>query len=304
MTTASEYVLGTGIDESARLGLQHRLWSWVTHRLWERAGVRPGQVILDAGCGPGHATMELAQLVRPATSRGDRRGMGGRVVGLDESAAFLKELGEEAKARHFSHVARVLGDVQNLTAALPQHEAAFDLAYLRWVLCFVPRPMDVIQGLATVIKPGGRVVIQDYFNYQQSIKLAPRDAAFEKGIDAVATSWRARGGDPDIASRLPGMLREAGFEVQWLDSVQRVARSPAAFAESGVGGAGGGGGGGDPMWYWPDSFFKTFLPKLVDPGFLSQDDCAAALTAWDRAAEDPSAFCLLPTVFEIIAVRV
>jgi len=223
--------------------------------------------------------------------------MGGRVVGLDESAAFLKELGEEAKARHFSHVGRVLGDVQNLTAALPQHEGVFDLAYLRWVLCFVPRPMDVIQGIAKIVRPGGRVVIQDYFNYEYSIKLAPRDAAFERGVDAVATSWRARGGDPDIASRLPGMLREAGFEVQWLDSVQRVARSPSAFE------ANGGAGGGDPMWYWPDSFFKTFLPKLVQPGFLSEDECAAALASWDRAAEDPSAFILLPTVFEIIAVR-
>ncbi|XVJ60195.1 MAG: methyltransferase domain-containing protein [Tepidisphaera sp.] len=298
MTTTTEYVLGTGHDESARLGLQHRLWSWVTHRLWERAGVRPGMSVLDAGCGPGHTAMELAQIVGPQ----------GRVVGLDESAAFLKELGEEAKARHFTHVARVLGDVQNLEHALPGREGTFDLAYLRWVLCFVSRPQDVIGGLAKVIKPGGRVVIQDYFNYEYSIKIAPREAVFERAIDAVATSWRSRGGDPDIVARLPGMLREAGFEVRWLDSVQRVARSPAAFEternQNGVCvGASGGVGGGDPMWHWPDTFFRTFLPKLVEPGFLTKQECEAAIGAWDRAAENPSAFVLLPTVFELIAVR-
>ena len=60
----------------------------------------------------------------------------------------------------------------------------FDLAYLRWVLCFVKSPEDVIKGLAAVVKPGGRVAIQDYFNYEFSIKIAPRRATFEKAIDA------------------------------------------------------------------------------------------------------------------------
>jgi SAM-dependent methyltransferase len=284
MTQTAEYVLGTGRDESVRLGLQHRLWSWSAHRLWERAGVRPGLSVLDAGCGPGHAAMDLAQIVGPS----------GRVIGLDESASFLKELGDEAKARRLTNVHRVLGDVQSLEEALPEERGTIDLAYLRWVLCFVPRPEDVIRGLASLVKPGGRVAIQDYFNYEFSIKLAPRRPAFERVVEAVASSWRRRGGDPDIVGRLPGMLLDHGFEVRSLEVVQRVARSPAAFAES---------GGGDSMWHWPDTFFRTFTPKLVSQGELTQRECDEALGVWGEASADPASFVLMPSVFEIVAVR-
>lgn len=285
MTQPAEYVLGTGQDETARLGLQHRLWSWAAHRLWERAGIRPGLHVLDAGCGPGHAAMDMAQIV----------GHTGRVVGLDESAGFLKELGDEAKARKLTNVERVLGDVQDMSAALPGRQATFDLAYLRWVLCFVSRPEEVIRGLANLVKPGGRVAIQDYFNYEFSIKVAPRIPAFERVVEAIGRSWRARGGNPDIMADIPGLLLKHGFAIRSLDVVQRVARAPAAFPQPF--------GGGDSMWHWPDTFFRTFTPKLVPTGFLTQAEADAGLAAWDHACQDPAAFCLMPSVFEIVAVK-
>ncbi|MFY9341712.1 MAG: methyltransferase domain-containing protein, partial [Planctomycetota bacterium] len=71
-----EYVLGTGADELSRLGLQHRLWSDAAHQAWQRACIRPGQRVLDVGCGPGYAAFDLAQIVTAV----------GAVVGVDESA--------------------------------------------------------------------------------------------------------------------------------------------------------------------------------------------------------------------------
>lgn len=277
----AEYVLGTGHDESFRLALQHRLWSAVAHKAWERAGIRPGSRVLDVGCGPGYAAIDMAAIVGPA----------GRVVGIDESAAFLKELGDESKARRFTCIERVLGDVQDLGACMPGQDGAFDLAYARWVLCFVKSPENVIAGLSRLVKPGGKVCIHDYFNYEYSIKLAPRKPEFERGVAAIANSWRARGGDPDIVSRLPGLFAEHGFDVTHFDVIQRAARSPAAH------------GGGDTMWHWADTFFRTFTPKLVEQGFLTQAECDACLSTWDQACRNPAAFVLLPSVFEIIAVR-
>lgn len=279
MTTTAEYVLGTGQDESARLGLQHRLWSAAAHKLWERAGIRPGLHILDAGCGPGFAALDMAQITGPS----------GRVVGLDESPAFLKELGDEARARRFQNIDRVLGDVQAMPEALPGHHHAFDLAYLRWVLCFVKDPDAVARGLAHLVKPGGRVAIHDYFNYEYSIKIAPRSPAFERVVEAIGQSWRARGGNPDIMADVPGLLQKHGFHVESLDVIQRVARSPA--------------GGTDSMWHWPDTFFKTFTPKLVHAGYLTQPEADAGLAAWSAAEKNPAAFSLMPSVFEIIAVK-
>ena len=273
-----EYVLGTGLDETARLALQHRLWASATHDLWEHAGLRPGLAVLDAGCGPGHATMDLAQVVGPS----------GRVVGLDESGPFLKELGDQAKARRLDNVERVLGDVQNLTASItggPQ----FDLAYIRWVLCFVKNPGDVIKGLAALLKPGSRLAITDYFNYAQSMTIAPRSQAIQTAVAAVDKSWRDRGGNPDVVEVVPGLLQEHGFDITHFDVISRTARSPA--------------GATDTFWHWPDTFFRIFFPKLAESGHLTQAQCDAALADWDAACRNPAAFVLCPSVFQIVAVR-
>lgn len=284
MTTAASsptreqpYVLGTGNDESFRLGLQHRLWSNAAFDLWLRAGVQPGMRVLDLGCGPGHASLDMAQIV----------GAEGRVVGVDESAAFLKQLGQESEARKLHNIDRVLGDAQKLDHCLPSPatDDYFDIAYTRWVFCFVASPSEVVKGLRRVLRPGGKLLIQDYFNYEHSITLAPRREAFSRAIAAVGQSWRARGGNPDIMGELPRMLRRNGFELEHLDVKQRIAIP------------------GTSMWQWPWTFFNSFLPKLVESGFLSKPDCDAAMKEMAEAVNDDGAFMLLPPVFELIATK-
>lgn len=274
-TSQNAYVLGTGMDETVRLGLQHRLWSASTHELWERAAVQPGQTVADLGCGPGHATLDLAQIVGPT----------GRVIAVDESATFLKQLHDQAATRKGLHIERVLGDVQDIAEVLAGEEGTIDVAYARWVFCFLERPEDVIAGLAKIVKRGGRVAIQDYFNYERSLTLAPRREAFSRVISAVAASWRARGGDTDIMSRLPGMFLKHGFSVDHIGVVQRIARP------------------GSSLWHWPNSFWQTFTPKLVETGFITREDKEAFDAAWDEASNDPASFVQLPPVYELVAVR-
>jgi ubiquinone/menaquinone biosynthesis C-methylase UbiE len=271
-----EYVLGTGQDEYVRLGLQHRLWSAAAHELWERAGVQPGMTVLDLGCGPGHASLDLAQIVGPT----------GRVIAIDESATFLKQLHAQASARGDHHIERVLGDVQDLSSTLAEDAGQVDIAFARWVFCFLERPEDVVKGLAKLMKPGGRVAVQDYFNYERCLTLAPRREAFTKVINAVAASWRSRGGDTDVMGKLPALFLKHGFEVRDLSVVQRIARP------------------GSTMWNWPNSFWQNYVPRLVESGFISADDQAAFQKAWDDASTDPASFIQLPPVFELIAVRV
>ena len=264
------------MDEAVRLGLQHRLWSNAAHNLWIRAGVRPGHKVLDLGCGPGHAALDLAQIVGPK----------GRVVGIDESAVFLKQLAEQAKGRLLTNIDRVLGDVQHLDTALPGpgHDGMFDYAYARWVFCFLARPEEVVRGLARVLKPGGKLMVHDYFNYE-SMTLGPKRAEFGTVIAAIGRSWREHGGDPDVMGRLPGMLMKAGYRIEHFDVCQRVARP------------------GDGMWHWPDTFWASYLPRLEEMKFITREQRAAFEGAWAEAAADPAAFVLLPPVFEMIAVR-
>lgn len=271
------YVLGTGNDESFRLGLQHRLWSNSAFDLWLKAGLQPGMRVLDLGCGPGHASLDMAQIV----------GQDGRVVGVDESANFLKQLGQEAEARRLHNIDRVLGDAQKLDHCLPSPatDEYFDLAYTRWVFCFVHSPDEMVKGLRRVLRTGGKLIVQDYFNYEFGITLAPRREAFSKAIRAVGQSWRARGGNPDIMGELPRLLKRHGFEIEHMNVQQRIARPNTS------------------MWHWPWTFFNSFLPKLVETGFLSRADCDAALKDMAEVSGEDTSFMLLPPVFELIVTK-
>lgn len=271
---SAEYLLGTGIDESVRLGLQHRIWSAAAHEVWERAGIQPGMTVLDIGCGPGYATMDLAQLVGPS----------GRVIALDESAPFLKQLNDDAKSRRMGNIHRVLGDAGELATILADARGEIDAAYARWVLCFLPDPEAVIAGLAALLRPHGRFIVQDYFNYQ-AFTLAPRRPEFERVVDAVVQSWKARGGDPDVVARLPGLLRKHGFRLEHLEARERVARP------------------GTTLWHWPDTFFRNFVPKLVQMGFLEPEEHAAFERMWAEVSQDRDSFLVAPTVFDVIARR-
>jgi ubiquinone/menaquinone biosynthesis C-methylase UbiE len=277
MTTRREYVLGTGADELERLGIQHRLWSDAAHEAWKMAGIAPGQRVLDIGCGPGYACFDLAMMV----------GHTGEVVGIDESAGFVGYLGEQAERRGLPWLRGVTGDVQAM-GTLPEVAAGggkgFDLAYARWVLCFVKDPSAVIEGATRLVRPGGAMVIHDYFNYE-SMTMAPRSAAWAEAVSATAKSWRERGGDPDVMGRVPGMLVERGWRIESLRVHQRIAR------------------GHEAMFTWPDTWWRTYTPKLVQMGLVSQATCDRLMADLDAVRRDPGRFVVCPPVFEVIARR-
>src|ERR1051325_11478356 len=194
-----DYVLGTDVAELERLGLQHQLWLAQAADAWERAGFRRGQKLLDVGCGPGFATIDLAQRVGPR----------GKVVAMDSSERFLAHLEALVKARGLANIRVAQGSVERLAIG----ESGFDGAYARWVLCFVRRPAAVLRQVARRLKRGGVFVIQDYYNYEHLV-VAPQSEAFRRVFRAVHESWVARGGDPDIGCKLPGLLHREGFEVR------------------------------------------------------------------------------------------
>src|SRR5881398_927336 len=82
VTAERDYVLGTHDDEVARLGLQHRVWRSRALDAWRRAGFTVGQTLVDVGCGPGYASLDLAEIAGPR----------GRIISLDRSARFLDAL--------------------------------------------------------------------------------------------------------------------------------------------------------------------------------------------------------------------
>ena len=82
MSGEKDYVLGTHDDEIERLGLQHRVWRPRALDAWRRAGFTVGQTLLDVGCGPGHASVDLGR------------------ISLDRAQTILQALAERQAAPH------------------------------------------------------------------------------------------------------------------------------------------------------------------------------------------------------------
>ena len=105
---------------------------------------RPGERILDVGCGCGDTALAIARQV----------GGAGRVLGIDISAPMLARARDRAAKAGIANVAFEHADAQ--THALPA--ASFDALFSRFGVMFFEAPAVAFANLARALKPGGRVV--------------------------------------------------------------------------------------------------------------------------------------------------
>lgn len=107
----------------------------------DAAQVRPGERVVDVGCGTGATTVELAKRVGP----------GGAVLGLDLSAPMLERAKERAAG--LSHVRFAVGDAS--THALER--GGWDVLFSRFGVMFFNDPRAAFESLARGLREGGRV---------------------------------------------------------------------------------------------------------------------------------------------------
>ena len=272
MAEDREYVLGTDQKELERLRLQHELWVDEARSGWREAGFGPGQHLLDLGCGPGFTSLDLAAFVGPTS----------RVTSVDLSKNFLdhlaKRAGEPGVGRIDTHHSAI--DVLNLP------KKNHDGAYARWLFSFIPSKdrRASVRAMASHLCPGARVVLQEYVAYE-SMALCPEFAGMPEVVDAIFKSWRAQGGEPNVARELPAMMSDEGFRILKLSPILRVARPH------------------EPLWAWPDTFYANFIPRLVETGFLKAPQAEAFFKAWKEASQSKTAYFLAPSVMTIVAER-
>jgi len=103
----------------------------------DACGVRPGQRVLDVGCGPGALTAELVRRLGPDA-----------VTAIDPSPPFV-----EATAARFPRVDVRTGAAEDL----PFAEATFDATLAQLVVHFMADPVQGLREMGRVTRPGGTV---------------------------------------------------------------------------------------------------------------------------------------------------
>jgi len=266
MTIKSEYVLGTDQVELDRLHLQHNLWRDHLIRLWQKASLQPGDSILELGCGPGFTTQDLVSFTE---GRSD-------ITAVDISENFLNHLKSLNLKKVYPH--------QSFIEKLDLANKNFDAAFCRWLMIFVPDIALAVQSVGAHLKVGGRFSMQEYISYD-SFSLAPDQPIMKKIVDAIFKSWMDQGGFPNQGRRLPEILEKNGFKVLEIEPIARVCRPQ------------------DPLWAWPETFFESFVPRLVANGYISAADQSEFFIVWQKAKNTPGQFCVTPTVVNIIAEK-
>jgi SAM-dependent methyltransferase len=132
--------------------------------LLERADPRPGEAVLDVGCGGGRMAARIAQGV----------GAGGSVLAVDISAMLI----ERAQREYGATPGLTLRLADAATA--PLGSGRFDLVFSRFGVMFFADPVAAFARLRDALRPGGRFVFLCWQGRELNPWMyAPAAAAFE-----------------------------------------------------------------------------------------------------------------------------
>ncbi|MEM8908726.1 MAG: methyltransferase domain-containing protein [Bacteroidota bacterium] len=263
------YILGTEQAELHRLGLQHQVWAGEARQAWQNAEFSAGQTILDLGCGPGFCTRELAYITGP----------NGQVLGVDKSTHYIDFL-NKVSALHGLNIQTQACDFEEMEI----EASSLDGAYCRWALAWLDHPEEIIAKVKQGLKTGGAFVVHEYYDWS-IFQTEPYPAGLQKGIEAALQSFMDSPGDINIGRRLAALFEEQEMEVISIRPMSKLTTPD------------------ELTWQWPATFLHIYLPKLVDAGYLSDQEVEMALAEWDALAWIPGATCLCPQMIEVIAVK-
>jgi SAM-dependent methyltransferase len=167
-------------------------------RALEALAPRPGENVLDIGCGGGETALELARAVAPH----------GTVLGIDLSGAVL------AFARRVAKGCERVRFVQADAQVYPFEPASFDAAFSRFGVMFFADPAAAFINIRRCLRPNGRLAFVCWRALEENLlDILPLTAASAHLPPQPAHDPDAPGpfafANPDRARRI---LKGTGFE--------------------------------------------------------------------------------------------
>lgn len=154
-------------------------------------GFKNGDRVLEIGTGQGIRSRLIAEAAPNS-----------EVIGLDRSDEMI----EQARATAYpKNLTFQLGDVYGLD--FPNE--AFDFVYARLVFMHLTDPMRALGELMRVLRPGGRILIEDAD--RDCMLFEPRPENFSRFWDLVQDGQRRLGGDPNVGRKLASLLTLSGM---------------------------------------------------------------------------------------------
>ncbi|MEV8311584.1 methyltransferase domain-containing protein [Streptomyces flavidovirens] len=226
--------------------------------------LRPGQDILDVGCGPGTITADLAALVGP-----------GRVTAVDAERDVLGRAREVAAERGLENVEFAVADVH----ALDFPDDSFDVVHAHQVLQHVGDPVRALREMRRVCRPDGLVAARD--SDYAAMTWFPEVPLMDDWQQLYGRVARANGGEPDAGRRLLSWARRTGF------TDVRASAATWCFATP-----------EERAWWsglWADRTTASGYAELaVAGGHATRDDLAAIAGAWREWGGREDAWFMVP----------
>jgi SAM-dependent methyltransferase len=153
--------------------------------LFKRAGMAAARRVLEVGCGTGAILSGLDT--------------GAAVHGLDRDPGRLIEA-----RRHAQQATLVCADALRL----PYAPGVFDITFCHFLLLMVKNPLQALQEMKRVTRPGGSILALAEPDYNARVD---KPALLAPLGSWQAESLRRQGADPGLGSRLPELFRQASI---------------------------------------------------------------------------------------------